>query len=95
MQTFGDHLHISNLGYGKNKADKTSTNNKIQDKHKCFSVAFESIRQIHQVGGLQALVLGRDVNIKLWVHYFIGNTVGNNKWLGHYLGNKRQVHWPY
>ncbi len=25
---------IPNLGYGKNKADKTSTNNKIQDEHK-------------------------------------------------------------
>jgi hypothetical protein len=67
----------------------------MQDKHKCLSVAFESIRQTHQDGGLQASVLGRDVNIKVWVHYFIGDTEGNNKWLGHYPGNKRQVHRPY
>ncbi len=58
-------VYIPNLGYGKNKADKTSTNNKIQDKRKCLSVAFESIRQIHQDGGLRASVLGRDVNIKV------------------------------
>ncbi len=56
--------------------DKTSTNDKIQGEHKCLSVAFESIRQIHQDGGLRALVLGRDVNIKVWVHYFIGDTEG-------------------
>jgi hypothetical protein len=40
-------------------------------------------------------VLGGEVNIKIWVHYFIGDTEGNNKWLGHYLGTKRQVHQPY
>jgi hypothetical protein len=40
-------------------------------------------------------VVGRDVNIKVWVHYFIGDTEGNNKWLGHYPGNKCQVHRPY
>ncbi len=39
--------YIPNLGYGKNKADKTFSNDKIQDKHKCLSVASESIRQIH------------------------------------------------
>jgi hypothetical protein len=39
--------YMPNLGYGKNKVDKTSTNDKIQDEHKCLSVAFESIRQIH------------------------------------------------
>ena len=41
-----------------------------------------------------ASVLGREVNIKIWVHYFIGDTEGNNKWLGHYPG-ARQVHRPY
>jgi len=41
-----------------------------------------------------ASVLGREVNIKIWVHYFIGDTEGYNKWLGHYPG-ARQVHRPY
>ncbi len=39
--------YIPNLGYGKNKADKTATKDKVQNKHKCLSVAFESIRRIH------------------------------------------------
>jgi hypothetical protein len=39
--------------------------------------------------------MGRAVKIKVWIHYFIGDTEGFNKWLGHYPGNKRQVCRPY
>ena len=31
----------------------------------------------------------------MWVHYFIGDTERNNKWLGHYPGTTRQVNRPY
>ena len=37
---------IPNLGYGKNKADKTATKDKVQNEHECLSVAFQSIIQI-------------------------------------------------
>ncbi len=87
--------YIPNLDYGKNKADKTATKDKVQNEHKCLSVAFESIRRIHRNGGFRASVLGMEVNIKIWVHYFIGDIEGNNKWLGHYPGTKGQVCWPY
>ncbi len=43
----------------------------------------------------RATVLGKEDNIRIWIHYFIGDTEGNNKWLGHYQGNKSQVHHPY
>jgi hypothetical protein len=56
---------------------------------------FETIRQIHTNGGFRATVLGKDVNIKIWIHYFIGDTEGNNKWLGHYQGSKSGVHCLY
>ena len=79
---------IPNLGYGKNKADKTYTKDKVQNEHECFSVAFQSIRRIHREEGFRALVLGREVNIKIWVHYFIRDTEGNNKWLGHHMPTK-------
>ncbi len=83
--------YIPNLGYGKNKAYKTETRDKIQDEHTCLSFVFESVREIHRKGGFLATVLGREVTIKVWIHYFIGDTEGNDKWLGHYPGNKRQV----
>jgi hypothetical protein len=29
--------------------------------------------------------------VKIWIHYFIGDTEGNNKWLGQYPGNRDGV----
>ena len=87
--------YIPNLGYGKNKADKTETKNKIQDEHKCLACILKSIRNIHRSGGFNATVLGKAVQIKVWIHFFIGDTEGNNKWVGHFPGNKREVKRPY
>ena len=66
--------YIPNLFYGKNKADKTKIAFKIQDEHTCLSVAFKSIWDIHKNGGFKAVVMGKEVCIKVWIHYFIGDT---------------------
>ena len=87
--------YIPNLSYGKNKADKTATNDKVQDEHDCLSVVFESIRAIHRSGGFEMSIFGQEVQVKVWIHFFIGDTEGNNKWLGHYPGNKPNVQRPY
>ena len=87
--------YLPNLGYGKNKSNKTPTVKKIQDEHDCLSCVFESVRMIHRNGGFRANVLGKEVRVKIWIHYFIGDTEGNNKWLGHYSGNKSQVFRPF
>ncbi len=31
----------------------------------------------------------------VWIHYFIGDTKGNNKWLGQYPGNREGVKHPH
>ena len=46
----GQFLIFPTLSYGKNKADKRDTKDKVQDEHICLSVAFESIKDIHQMG---------------------------------------------
>ncbi len=33
--------------------------------------------------------------MKIWIHYCIGDTEGNNKCLGQYLGNRDGVQRPY
>ena len=40
-------------------------------------------------------ILGQDVRVMVWIHYFIGDTEGNNKWLGQYPGNREGVKRPY
>ena len=39
--------------------------------------------------------MGRDVHIKVWIHFIIGDTEGNNKWLGHYPGNNAGTKRPH
>jgi hypothetical protein len=79
--------YIPNLLYGKGTANHRSTSYKIQDKHTCLSYIFESLCRITRQGGFDLCFLGRNVTVKIWIDYFIGDTEGNNKWLGQYPGN--------
>ncbi len=79
--------YIPNLSYGKGTADRQSTSDEIQDEHTCLSCIFESLLRITRQGGFDLCVLGQNVTVKIWIHYCIGDTEGNNKWLGQYLGN--------
>jgi hypothetical protein len=47
------------------------------------------------MGGFDLCALGRNVTVKIWIHYFIGDTEGNNKWLGQYPGSREGVQRPY
>jgi hypothetical protein len=87
--------YIPNITYGKDVADKTLTRDKIQDEHVCLSYAFKSLRKISKEKGFETVVLGRNVYLNVWIHYFIGDTEGNNKWLGQYPGNREGVKRPY
>lgn len=87
--------YIPNLTHGKNKADRTKTSDKIQDEHNCLAMVLKSVKDLHRKGGFAATVMGRQVTIKVWIHFFIGDTEGNNKWLGHYPGNRKGICRPY
>ncbi len=83
------------MSNGKGGADPRKTSDKLQDKHTCLSCIFESLRKMTREGGLDLVVLGQNVHIKVWIHYFIGDTEGNNKWLGQYSGKREGVQQPY
>jgi hypothetical protein len=75
IQNFGDQLVTF-------QSNKTQTTDKIQGEHYCISFAFQSLKNINKENGFQCVVLGRTVHVKVWIHIFIGDTQGNNKWLG-------------
>ena len=77
--------YIQNLSAGKGKANRMSAKDKIQNQHNCLSAVPKSIRDNHERGGIRTTVMGRDVHIKVWIHYIIGDTEGNNKWMGNTL----------
>ncbi len=45
--------------------------------------------------GFQSVVLGHTMRVKVWIHYFIEDTKGKNKWLGQYPGNREGAICPY
>jgi hypothetical protein len=73
----------------------SKTSDKIQDKHTFLSCIFELLRRITKKGGFDLCVLGQNVTVKIWIHYFIVDTEGDNKWLGQYPGNCDGVQRPY
>ncbi len=83
------------MSYGKGVADRQVTRDKIQDKHTCLSCILQLLCKISNEGGCDLVVLGHNVCVKVWIHYFIGDTKGNNKWLGQYPGNQEGVQQPY
>ncbi len=56
---------------------------------------FKSLRKTSKEKGFDIVVLGCNVHMAVWIHCFIGDTEGNNKWLGQYPGNKEGVKRPY
>ena len=87
--------YIPNLTYGRGGADQTSSTDKIQNVHNCLSYILKSLREINKRGGIKTTVMGKRVHIKVWIHFLIGDTEGNNKWLGHYPGNNSGTRRPY
>ena len=87
--------YIPNLVYGKGTSDKTRAKDKIQDEHRSLSLIFGSRNEISKENEFMCNVLGRTVNVQVWIHFFIGDTEGNNKLLGQFPGNKEGVKRPY
>ncbi len=87
--------YIPSLGYRRGISNKTHTRDKIQDENSCTLFAFQSLKNINKENGFQCAVLGRTVRVKVWIHYFNGDTKGNNKCLGQYPGNREGVRCPY
>jgi len=87
--------YVPNLSAGKGEANRMSATDKIQNEHNCLAFILKSVIDINNRGGIRTTVLGRQVHIKVWIHYIIGDTEGNCKWLGHYPGSVRGIARPY
>ena len=83
--------YIPNLGYGgSTKEDtrlihsKTPAAHKLQNEHNCIAAVLEPLVNISQRGGIRVTIKGKPVIAKVWIHLFIGDTSGHNRWLGHF-----------
>jgi len=85
--------YIPNLTHGKGGGG--NSRDKVQDEHNCLAYAFKSLIELSELGGIRTMVMGKEVIVKPFIHFFIGDTEGMNKWLGHYSGSKPGVSRPY
>ncbi len=78
-----------NLSYGalSTKNSNKPSNQSYQDEHDCHHVVFSSLQEIHKKGGMAWTVMGKRVVGKVWIHFCIGDSQGNNQLLGHYNGS--------
>ena len=84
--------YLPNLSFGNSDDDAVD---KVEDEHRCIAFGLKSLIEVSEEGGIKTKVMGREVIIKPFIHFFIGDTEGHNKWLGHYQGSKPGISRPY
>ena len=78
--------YIPNLSYGST-SDKSTPKEQtanVQDEHTCLQAAFSSLVDVVLKGGISTNIKGKKVIGKVWIHYIIGDTAGNNHFVGQY-----------
>lgn len=80
---------MPNLDYcvDPNEKKPHKSRDSVEDEHRCIAASLKSLAEIHRRGGIRTQVLGRDVVCKVWIHFVIGDTSGNNRWVGHFNGS--------
>ncbi len=76
------------------KNSKKPSHQGYQDEHDCLNAAFSSLQCLHRNGGMAMTVMGKPVVGKIWIHYCVGDSQGNNCWLGHFNGSGN-LNYPY
>lgn len=83
--------YIPNLSYGSGKSNTKEARDKLNDEHRCLRLITDQILDL--CNGFDAVVLGRQVTIKPWIHFIAGDTSGHNNLVGQY--NSSQATHPY
>ena len=83
--------YIPNLTYGSGKSNPKHARNKLQDEHKCLKLVTDQIKQL--ASGFEAVVLGKRVTIRPWIHFIAGDTSGHNNIVGQF--NSSSAAFPY
>jgi hypothetical protein len=93
--------YIPNLGFGApTKEDtrllhtKTPATFKLQNEHNCIAAALAPLIKISKRGGIRVTVKSKPVIAKVWIHFFMGDMSGHNRWLGQFNSGDK-IQWPY
>ena len=57
--------YIPNLSFGEGKSGDTDPIDKVADEHKCLALAFDSLKKLHERGGIKTKVRGQFKHCRL------------------------------
>jgi hypothetical protein len=83
--------YVPNLSYGYGKSNPKQSRDKLADEHKCLKLVTDQIKQL--ADGVTAVVMGKKVTIKPWIHFISGDPSGHNNLCGQY--NSSSATFPY
>ena len=71
--------YVPNLSVGVGKNDPRSTDDRESEHHAVFAEILRELVEITQAGGLKTVVRGKEVVLKFFVMYAVGDTDGHNE----------------
>jgi hypothetical protein len=66
----------------------------LQNEHNCIAAALAPNIKILKHGGIRVTVKSKPVIAKVGIYFFMGDTSGHNRWLGHFNSGAK-IQWPY
>ena len=79
--------YIPNTSYGKSKANRQSSTERLQEKHDCLREVMKQFLKLDEDGGFWTEVMGRRVRVVVWIHIVTGDTDGHNELVGQFNAN--------
>ena len=75
---------VPNLKIGKGRDKAKSAVDKTNEHHEVLREAFRELQEIMNKGGFKTVINGKEVVLKFWIHFIIGDTSGHNDLCAHY-----------
>ena len=82
---------IPNMSIGKGRSNTKSADEKASDHHKVLRVAFSELERICNQGGFKTTFRGKEVVLKFWIHFVVGDTEGHNDLCGHFNAHSNGI----
>ena len=74
---------VPNLSIGKGRSKNKGADTKAEEHHKVLKAVFKEFEDIvNKDGGIKTRVNGKNVVLKIWIHFIIGDTEGHNELCG-------------
>ena len=79
--------YVPNLDIGQGTSNKKSADEKQREHHMVLSTIFSKLQHISANGGFKTMVRSKEVVLKFFIQFIIGDTAGHNDLCTHFQKN--------